>query len=84
VLDHKAHSLIYRLAKNTLLESTLSTNYLLAARIWFVAHGHVTMEDPFKDLIELLEAIVDRHAEKARALARRHSEAAEATIRAAL
>jgi DNA-binding GntR family transcriptional regulator len=76
--------MIYRLAKNPLLESTLNTNYLLAARIWFVVSGRVTMEDPFSDLIDLLKAIIDRDPEKARILARRHSEAAEAAIRAVL
>jgi DNA-binding GntR family transcriptional regulator len=84
VLDQRAHNLIYRLASNPLLESTLSTNYLLAARMWFLASGRVTMEEPFADLIELLEAVIDGDAEKARRLARHHSEAAEATIRAAL
>jgi DNA-binding GntR family transcriptional regulator len=84
VVDQRAHSLIYRLALNPLLESTLSTNYLLAARIWFVASGRVTMEDPFSDLIEVLKAIIDRDPERARSLARRHNEAAEAAIRAAL
>lgn len=84
LVDQKAHNLIYRLARNRLLESTLSTNYLLAARIWFVASGRVTMEEPFSDLIELFEAIIKRDAEEARRLARRHSKAAEAAIRAAL
>jgi DNA-binding GntR family transcriptional regulator len=82
--DQAAHNLVYRLSGNPLIEQVLSSYYFLAARIWFLASGRVTMEDPFLGLIELLEAVKDRDAEAARRHAREHSEAAEAAIRAAL
>jgi DNA-binding GntR family transcriptional regulator len=84
ISDQRAHNLVYRLAGNPLIKDVLSSYYFLAARIWFLASGRVTMEDPFKDLVELLEAIKDQDAEAARRHARVHSEAAEAAIRAAL
>lgn len=84
ISDQRAHNLVYRLGGNPLVEDVLSSYYFLAARIWFLASGRVTMEDPFKDLVELLDAIKDRDAEAARGHARVHSEAAEAAIRAAL
>jgi DNA-binding GntR family transcriptional regulator len=82
--DQRAHNLVYRLADNPLIEDVLSSYYFLAARIWFLASGRVTMEEPFAGLIELFEAIKARDAEAARRHAREHSEAAEAAIRAAL
>ena len=84
VTDQDAHNLVYRLAGNPLIEDVLSNYYFLAARIWFLASGRVTMDEPFKDLVELLEAIKAEDAEAARRHARVHSEAAEAAIRAAL
>jgi DNA-binding GntR family transcriptional regulator len=82
--DQRAHNLVYRLARNSLLEDVLGSHYFLAARIWFLASGRVEMEEPFHSLIELLEAIKARDPEGARRFAREHSEAAEAAIRAAL
>jgi DNA-binding GntR family transcriptional regulator len=82
--DQRAHNLVYRLARNPLLEDVLNSYYFLAARIWFLASGRVTMPEPFAGLIEQLEAIKDRDVEAARRQARAHSEAAEAAIRAAL
>lgn len=84
ITDQRAHNLVYRLSGNPLIQDTLSSYYFLAARIWFLASGRVTMEDPFKDLVELLEAVKAQDAEAARRHARVHSEAAEAAIRAAL
>jgi DNA-binding GntR family transcriptional regulator len=82
--DQRAHNLVYRLTNNPLIEDVLNSYYFLAARIWFLASGRVTMQEPFAGLIELLEAIKDRDAEAARRYARQHSETAEAAIRAAL
>lgn len=84
ITDQSAHNLVYRLSGNPLIEDVLSSYYFLAARIWFLASGRVTMDEPFKDLVELLQAIKDQDAEAARRHARVHSEAAEAAIRAAL
>ena len=82
--DQRAHHLVYRLSANPLIEDVLDSYYFLAARIWFLASGRVTMQEPFGGLIELLEAIRDRDPEAARHYARAHSEAAEAAIRSAL
>jgi len=82
--DQGAHNLVYRLSGNPLIENVLSSYYFLAARIWFLASGRVTMEDPFKDLVELLEAVKAGDSEAAKRHSRIHSEAAEAAIRAAL
>lgn len=82
--DQRAHNLVYRLSRNPLIEDVLSSYYFLAARIWFLASGRVTMNEPFASLLEVLEAVKESDAESARRHARVHSEAAEAAIRAAL
>ena len=82
--DQRAHNLVYRLCENSLMEDVLGSYYFLAARIWFLASGRVTMEQPFIGLVELLEAIKKGDTRAARRHAREHSEAAEAAIRAAL
>lgn len=84
VADQRAHNIVYRMAQNPLIEDVLGSYYFLAARIWFLASGRVTMESPFIGLMELLEAIKKGDAKAARKHAREHSEAAEAAIRAAL
>ncbi|MEA2333321.1 MAG: hypothetical protein QOH58_3459 [Thermoleophilaceae bacterium] len=84
VSDRRAHILIYRLGGNQLMEDTLNSYYFLAARIWFLASGRVTMNEPFTSLIQVLRAVRDGDAEAARLHAREHSKAAEAAIRAAL
>jgi DNA-binding GntR family transcriptional regulator len=83
-IDQRAHNFVYRLCENSLMEDVLGSYYFLAARIWFLASGRVTMEQPFIGLVELLEAIKKGDAKAARRHAREHSEAAEAAIRAAL
>ncbi|MEA2333307.1 MAG: hypothetical protein QOH58_3445 [Thermoleophilaceae bacterium] len=85
-LDQRAHSLIYRLCGNTLMEDTLSSYYLLAARIWFLASDRVTMTGELSSdsLIALVAAVRDGDPEAARTHALRHSEEAEASLRAAL
>lgn len=82
--DQRVHNLIYRLAGNPLIEDVLDSYYFLGVRIWFLASGRVTMQEPFARLVELLEAIRDRDSEAAQIYAREHSETAEAAIRAAL
>jgi len=84
IIDQRGHNLIYELARNPLLEATLSSHYFLAARIWFLASGRVEMEDPFTGLIDVFEAIKHQNRDAARKHAREHSEAAEAAIRSAL
>jgi len=80
--DQEAHHLIYRLCANKLLEDTLKSFYFQATRVWFLAAGRVTMNDPF--MIDALKAVVQGDAESAQTHARAHSNAAEAAIRAAL
>jgi DNA-binding GntR family transcriptional regulator len=80
--DQQAHELVYRLCGNPLLEKTLNAYYFQAMRIWFLAAGRVTLEDPF--MIDVLQAVVDGDGDAAARHARAHSEAAETAIRAAL
>jgi DNA-binding GntR family transcriptional regulator len=83
-LDQRAHHLIYRLSRNACVEDVLRSYFYLSARIWFLASGRVTMDEPFDHLVELLEAVKAGDAEEARRHAALHSEQAEQAIRAAL
>jgi DNA-binding GntR family transcriptional regulator len=84
--DQRAHSLIYGMAGNPLMESALSTYHLLAARIWFLASSRVTWAGGFHfdDVIELLESVRDGDSDRAARLASEHLSAAEQALRAAL
>ncbi|MEV6836967.1 GntR family transcriptional regulator [Streptomyces sp. NPDC051133] len=81
-LDMTVHRAIYAATRNPYLEDTLIRYDNLATRIWCLfldrlpgLAGHVHEHGP------LLRAIVDRDAEKARALAASHVEGFEAAIR---
>jgi DNA-binding GntR family transcriptional regulator len=82
--DQKAHFLIYRMCRNELLSEALRMHYFLSARIWFLASGRVTMEEPFDLQIQLLTAIKAGDTERARRLAQLHNDHAESTLRTAL
>ncbi|MEV7794585.1 GntR family transcriptional regulator [Streptomyces sp. NPDC087512] len=81
-LDMTLHRAIYAATRNPYLEDTLIRYDNLATRIWCLfldrlpgLAGHVHEHGP------LLRAIVERDAEKARALAASHVEGFEAAIR---
>jgi DNA-binding GntR family transcriptional regulator len=83
-LDQRAHYLIYRLSGNACVEDVLHSYFYLSARIWFLASGRVTMDEPFDHMVDLLEAVKDGDVEEAKRRAGLHSEHAESAIRAAL
>jgi DNA-binding GntR family transcriptional regulator len=82
--DQRAHFLIYRMCGNHFASDVLEAHFFLSARMWFLAAGHVTMDEPFDLLIELFEAIKAGDAGQARALAIQHNEHAERSLREAL
>lgn len=71
--DSRVHRVIYAAAHNPYLESTLQQYYNLTIRIW---HGWIDrlpeMSGHVSELVPLLERIIDRDAEGARALAIEH------------
>lgn len=83
-LDQRAHFLIYRICGNHFAEDVLKSHFFLSARMWFLAAGNVTMDEPFDLLIELFEAIKARDGDKARELAIEHNTHAERSLREAL
>lgn len=83
-LDQRAHYLIYRLSRNPCVEDVLRSYFYLSARIWFLASGRVTMDEPFDEMLNLLEAIKKGDVEEAKRRAALHSQDAENAIRGAL
>jgi DNA-binding GntR family transcriptional regulator len=71
--DNRVHRAIYRAAHNSYLENTLEQYYNLTIRIWHVWTDRLPdMTSHVSELIPLLERIVDRDAEGARAIAIQH------------
>jgi DNA-binding GntR family transcriptional regulator len=83
-LDRRAHFLVYELAGNPFARELLESHYLISARMWSLAGGHVAMEEPFALMIDLLEAVAAGDPPRAAALAHRHNDHAVQTLRAAL
>lgn len=85
-LDQRIHRALYRSAHNPFLEETLSTYYVLALRIWFLALGRVTdrLDDAVRSHRRLLEAVRGGDGEAAEAAMRQHVADFERTIRAVL
>lgn len=84
-LDMTVHRAIYAATRNPYLEDTLIRYDNLATRIWCLfldrlpgLAGHVHEHGP------LLRAVIDRDAEKARALAASHVQGFEAAIRSVI
>lgn len=83
--DLSVHRLIYRVAGNPHLEETLIRLDNLATRIWCLVLDKVpSVAGHIVEHVELLEAIADREADQAEALALGHITSFEQTIRAAL
>ncbi|EMQ97842.1 GntR family transcriptional regulator [Paeniglutamicibacter gangotriensis] len=83
--DLSVHRLIYRVAGNPHLEETLIRLDNLATRIWCLVLDKVpSVAGHIVEHVELLEAIADREADHAEALALGHITSFEQTIRAAL
>jgi DNA-binding GntR family transcriptional regulator len=83
-LDQRGHFLIYRMCGNHFAADVLEAHFFLSARMWFLAAGHITMDEPFDLLIALFEAIKAGDAAESRRLAVEHSEHAERSLREAL
>ncbi|MFI8414573.1 GntR family transcriptional regulator [Paeniglutamicibacter gangotriensis] len=83
--DLSVHRLIYRVAGNPHLEETLIRLDNLATRIWCLVLDKVpSVAGHIVEHVELLEAIADREADRAEALALGHITSFEQTIRAVL
>ena len=85
-LDQRIHRTLYRCAHNPFLEETLSTYYVLALRIWFLALGRVTdrLDDAVRSHRRLLEAVREGDGAAAEVAMREHVADFERTIRAVL
>src|SRR5690625_1562354 len=81
-LDQRIHRLIYRLARNPLLEVSLDRYYVLALRLWFLALERLhQLEAAVDEHQQLLSAIVDADAVAAERIARDHVMDFERSIR---
>lgn len=85
-LDQRIHRTLYRCAHNSFLEETLTTYYVLALRIWFLALGRVTdrLDDAVRSHRKLLEAVRRGDTDRAEAAMREHVADFERAIRAVL
>jgi len=84
-LDQRIHRHVYRCAHNPFVESTLNEYYTLTLRIWFLALDRVArLDDAVAEHAELLQAILDRDADRAEAVMRHHIDGFERAIRAVL
>jgi DNA-binding GntR family transcriptional regulator len=83
--DIDVHRLIYRAAENPHLEETLVRLDNLATRIWCLVLDRLpSVSQHIREHVALLEAIVDRDADRAAELAESHVTHFETTIRAVL
>ena len=81
-LDQRIHRLIYRIARNPVLEAAAERAYVLALRLWFLALERVArLEDAVHEHRQLLESIAAGDPEAAAAVARTHVEDFERQIR---
>jgi DNA-binding GntR family transcriptional regulator len=84
-IDERIHGTVYRATHNPFLVQTLEEYYLLALRIWFLALEQPReLEQAVLEHRELLEAILDRDADRAEAVMRAHVRGFETAIRRAL
>lgn len=84
VADQSVHELIYSVARNPIVKDVLDSYYYLALRTWFLASSKVQMDEPFKYLAELLEAIMRGDPDASAMYVRQHNKYAESVIREAL
>jgi DNA-binding GntR family transcriptional regulator len=72
-LDESIHRLVWDASGNPYLAETLERYFLLSLRVWYVVLDRVPgLGAAVVDHARLLEAILDRDAERARALMREH------------
>ena len=84
-LDARIHRFVYRCSRNQYLESTLDRLLNLSLRLWFLVIDRLPhLDRNVFEHRELLAAIRDGDAERARELARTHVETFEREIRTVL
>lgn len=81
-LDQRIHRLVYRAARNPLLEASLDRYYVLALRLWFLALDRVRhLDDAVHEHEQLLQAIAAGDEATAEGTAREHVAGFERQIR---
>ncbi len=85
-LDRRVHRFVYRCGKNAFLAETIDRYHDLSLRILYVAMAMYPgltprMRDVVEDQLQLLEAIIDGDAHKARDIASAHVQNFEAAFR---
>jgi DNA-binding GntR family transcriptional regulator len=84
-LDQRIHRHVYRCAHNPFLQSTLEEYYVLTLRIWFLALDRVErLDDAIREHHAILEAIRDRHPDRAEDVMRAHVASFDRAMRAVL
>ncbi|HEX5619566.1 MAG TPA: GntR family transcriptional regulator [Solirubrobacteraceae bacterium] len=84
-LDARIHRFVYRCAGNPYLRDTLERYLNLSLRIWYLVLGRLPhLFERVHEHAELLEAIRDGEADRARAIATDHVETFEREIRGVL
>lgn len=84
-LDQQVHRLVYRLARNAFLESTLERYLSLSLRLWYLVGDHgVRLREAVEEHVELLRAVLAGDGPRAEECMRRHVIGFEREIRKAL
>jgi DNA-binding GntR family transcriptional regulator len=84
-LDARIHRFVYRCAGNSYLQDTLERYLNLSLRIWYLVLGRLPhLFERVHEHGDLLHAIRDGHAERARAIAAEHVATFEREIRGVL
>jgi DNA-binding GntR family transcriptional regulator len=72
-LDRRIHSFVWEAAGNPYLRDTLERYFSLSLRVWYVVLDRVPgLGHAVHDQAELLRALADRDAQRARAITREH------------
>jgi len=79
--DTTVHRVIYQCAKNPYLEATLTQNYNLGLRIWYLLLDDIPkVAEHVAELVPLMEAVIAADGELARKLALAHVSAFEQDV----
>lgn len=83
--DHLVHQLIYRSINNMYLAETLERLDNLATRVWCLVRGRIPdISSHVHEHVDLLQAIIDRDADRAAMLAGEHVASFERSVREVL
>jgi DNA-binding GntR family transcriptional regulator len=81
-LDRQIHRMVYRVAHNPFLESTLERYFNLSLRLWYlVLDREVRLREAVGEHVELLDAILAGDGGRAEEIMRRHVSGFEREIR---